>query len=208
MRYCTYELINDTTYNLASTRNALVTASGTSDFIWMEGRVLYAFLFNKFMTTFLDFYILKSKESQKIMFYRRISRRETPKILELEQNDVIEVLIEQTGGNGNTVPSLKSGWDWDQGNRAKLLQSTIFYKKRYQDKPLFFKIDWDKSHASPYVPPAFKFKTWLIYLSIYVQIVDLRMIKRSLRTKFQGRFHNDSKVEVQKLHNAHPSFHQ
>ena len=38
----------------------------------------------------------------------RIKRKVTPKSLELEQNDIIEVFIDQTGGNGNTGPAGES----------------------------------------------------------------------------------------------------
>jgi len=39
---------------------------------------------------------------------RRIKRRETPQTLELEQNDIIDIFFEQTGGNGNTSPTEES----------------------------------------------------------------------------------------------------
>ena len=38
----------------------------------------------------------------------RIKRKDTPKILKLDQNDIIEVYIDQTGGNGNTGPTEES----------------------------------------------------------------------------------------------------
>ena len=47
------------------------------------------------------------KESINI-FYRRIKRRETPQTLELEQNDIIDIFFEQTGGNGYTSPTEES----------------------------------------------------------------------------------------------------
>ena len=39
---------------------------------------------------------------------KRIERCETPKMLELEQDDVIEVMIVTHGGNGNTGPAEES----------------------------------------------------------------------------------------------------
>ena len=39
---------------------------------------------------------------------KRIKLKETPKILKLKQNDVIEIMLEQKGGNGNTGPTEES----------------------------------------------------------------------------------------------------
>ena len=46
---------------------------------------------------------------------KRIERCETPKMLKLEQDDVIEVMIKSNGGNGNTGPTEEGlRFDWDQ----------------------------------------------------------------------------------------------
>ena len=73
---------------------------------------------HKYLLIYNRYYISFEKYSRRIgqSFWNirlfidgeRIKLKDTPKILELEQNGVIEVFIHQTGGNGNTGPTEES----------------------------------------------------------------------------------------------------